>query len=230
MPARNVIRTFVEDSYYHLYNRGVEKRLIFQDYQDYGVFLSYLKQYLTPPAELKPGWQRPSPKSVNDDLEQVRHDSRLRNFGSEMQLIAYSLMPNHFHLLVKQKTTRAVEHFIASLNIRYTMYFNRKYERVGSLFQGVYKAVLVDSDEQLLALTRYIHKQALSIESNIMKEVQPCSFGEYIGKRKTDWVHPEEILEYFSTANSDFSYQQFVKELMRQEIEDKKIEKTITLE
>jgi putative transposase len=230
VPARNVIRTFVEDSYYHLYNRGVEKRLIFQDFQDYAVFMSYLKHYLTPPMETEQIGKRLSTKAANEEIEPVKHDTRLRNFGSDLYLTAYSLMPNHYHLLVKQKSRRVIEHFMGSLSIRYTMYFNRKYDRVGALFQGVYKAVLVESDEHLLALTRYIHKQSLLLEDDNLREIQPCSFGEFIGKRKTDWVHPEEIMDFFSSSNYDFSYQQFVKEWVKQEIENSQLETKLLLE
>jgi putative transposase len=230
MPARNVIRIFAEDSYYHLYNRGVEKRLIFQDFQDYAVFMSYLKHYLSPPFENKHGVQSQNSDFEVDTPEPVRNDSRLRNYNSELQLVAYSLMPNHYHLLVKQKTLRAIEQFMSSLSVRYTMYFNRKNERVGTLFQGVYRAVPVESDEQLLSLTRYIHKQALSFEDDTIREIQPCSFGEYIGKRNTGWVHPEGILEYFSNTNSSDSYHQFVKERMEQDIENNKLFKKLTLE
>jgi putative transposase len=221
---------FAEDSYYHLYNRGVEKRLIFQDLQDYAVFTSYLEYYLSPPSDAKLGRHLPNSASAINDAEPVKNDSRLRNYSSEMQLIAYSLMPNHYHLLVKQKTLRAIEHFMTSLSVRYTMYFNRKNDRVGTLFQGVYRAVPVESDEQLLALTRYIHKQALSFEGNDIRETQPCSYGEYTGKRKTNWIHPEGILEYFSNTNSGDTYRQLVKEWMEQEIENAKLVKKLTLE
>jgi hypothetical protein len=88
----------------------------------------------------------------------------------------------------------------------------------------------VESDEQLLALTRYIHKQALSFEGNDIRETQPCSYGEYTGKRKTNWIHPEGILEYFSNTNSSDTYRQLVKEWMEQEIENAKLVKKLTLE
>ncbi len=91
------------------------------------------------------------------------------------------------------------------------MYFNKKYKRVGSLYQGRYKAVLVTSEEQFLHLSRYIHKQALRLQGRALLN-QPSSYKEYLGLRKTEWVHPEEILSYFSSSNPSFSYETFVKQ------------------
>jgi len=91
-----------------------------------------------------------------------------------------------------------------SLGTRYTMYFNRKYKRVGSLYQGVYKAVEVDSEEYLLYLSKYIHYQTLVID-------YPSSFEDYVGRRKTDWINTDVILSYFSKKNDRNSYEAFVK-------------------
>lgn len=101
-----------------------------------------------------------------------------------------------------------------SLATRYTAYFNRKYKRVGSLYQGVYRAVLITQEEQYLHLSRYIHRQALilRLQGETLQEQQPCSFLEYLGRRKTEWVHPEEILSYFSKTNPSISYKNFVKQ------------------
>jgi hypothetical protein len=91
------------------------------------------------------------------------------------------------------------------------LYFNKKYERTGPLFQGTYKAVLVDYDSQFLELTRYIHKQALSLQGVTLQGDQPSSYPEYIGKRKTPWIHPEDVLAHFSNANPSTLYETFVK-------------------
>src|SRR3990172_5725375 len=136
MPARNKVKDYLPNGYYHLYNRGVEKRTIFVDHQDEAVLLSYLKEYL-------------SPKNVGD-LTKIISDSnssskekseaakllRMNNFVEEIDLLAYCLMPNHFHLLVKQDSARGIEKFMRSLATRYVQYFNHRHEkRVGGLFQ-----------------------------------------------------------------------------------------------
>jgi putative transposase len=210
MPAKNRKKLYVENTFYHIYNRGVEKRKTFQDKQDYGVFLSYLKDYLLPKDNDLLQTTLADPQIPWSEKDKILKLLRLNNFHGEITLIAYCLMPNHFHLLVKQKGSDSIDKFMNSLCTRYTMYFNRKYKRVGSLYQGPYKAVPIETDEQLLHLTRYIHKQAFPQGQAL--QAQPCSYLEYLGQRKTKWVRPEEILGYFSKQNPKTSYQLFVEQ------------------
>lgn len=211
MPARNSRKQYVENSYYHIYNRGVEKRLIFLDGQDREVCLSYLKEYLLPKNE-KELYKRLSEDSTSyKEKDKILKLLRLNNFAEEIILISYTLMPNHFHFAIKQKKVGSIDKFMNSLGTRYTMYFNSKYKRVGSLYQGVYKAVLVKTDEQLLHLTRYIHKQALASQGEALQE-RPSSYPEFLGLRKTEWVHPEEVLSFFSENNPALSYKSFVEQ------------------
>lgn len=211
MPAKNRIKQYIENSYYHIYNRGVEKRIIFLDQQDVAVFLSYLKEYLLPKYNDKLSQILTNPAATPQEKDQALRALRLNNFSNEITLLAYCLMPNHFHFLIRQKNPGSIDGFMNSLCTRYTMYFNKKYKRVGALYQGVYKAVLIVTDEQLLHLSRYIHQQA--INSNLEQEIQPCSYGEYLKRRETDWIKPEEILNYFSQTNPSLSYQSFIKEV-----------------
>ena len=213
MPPKNSLKEYLEGGYYHIYNRGVEKRIIFQDQQDYSVFLSYLKEYLLPKNEKALLDSLGKPDVPWSEKDKIIKALKLSNFSEEISLLVYTLMPNHFHFLIKQIEKDSIDRFLSSIGIRYSMYFNRKYKRVGSLFQGVYKAVLVSSDEQLIELSRYIHKQALDIKSNLqgetlqIREVQPTSYGDYMGIRKTQWIKPEEILNMFYKKNPRLSYQ-----------------------
>ena len=143
---------------------------------------------------------------------------RLNNFADEIILLAYCLMPNHFHFFIKQKNALSIDKFMQSFGTRYTMYFNRKYKRVGFLYQDTYKGVLIDDEQQFIYLSKYIHKQAF-IHSGLQgrtlqgwEQPQPCSYPEYLGQRKTEWIHPEEVLAYFSKINPKLSYQSFVEE------------------
>jgi putative transposase len=215
MPAKNSSKTYIENSYYHIYNRGIEKKNIFLDKQDYGVFLSFIKSYVLPidEQELRLNLVNPNVSSIERD--RILKTLQRNNFSGEITLNAYCLMPNHFHLLIHQQTETAIDKFMNSLATRYTMYFNRKYLRVGPLYQSVYKAVLVTTDEQLLHLTRYIHKNPtyLAFQGVALEAIpQPSSYPEYLGLRKTEWVHPEEILKYFSKTNPHNSYKSFVAE------------------
>lgn len=221
MPARNRTKQYIEDGYYHIYNRGVEKRLIFIDEQDYAVFLSYLKTYLIPKGEDDLLGRLSDPNISYIEKDNILKLFRLNNFYTEIILLAYCLMPNHFHFFIKQKSSMSMDKFMQSLGTRYTMYFNRKYKRVGSLYQDTYKAVSIETDEQLVYLSKYIHKQVIlhqfpkgadSKGRTLRALEQPSSYPEYLGKRKTEWVHPEEVLGHFSKTNPKLTYKAFVEE------------------
>ncbi len=214
MPAKNSIKFYADNGYYHIYNRGVEKRLIFQDDQDYAVFLSYLKDYLLPKNIAELTNRLTNPDTSYKEKNKILKLLRLNNFAEEITLIAYCLMPNHFHFFIKQKSALSIDKFMQSLCTRYTMYFNRKYQRVGTLFQAVYKAILIENDIYFLHLSRYIHKQALASQGETLQGYgkQPSSYPEYLGKRKTVWIHPEEILSFFSKNNPLLSYKNFIEE------------------
>src|SRR3989344_7983322 len=125
MPGKNVVKVYVENGYYHIYNRGVEKRTIFLDQKDYSVFLRFLKEYLLPPDHpnlLK--FRQLTPK---------RHP--INCFG-EIRLLAYCLMQNHFHLFVKLIKKDALKKFMKALLTNYSMYFNHRYDRVGPLYRS----------------------------------------------------------------------------------------------
>ena len=195
MPAKNTVKQFVEEGFYHIYNRGVEKRDIFLDQQDYAVFLSYLKRYLDP------------------DLGSDPH-----SIADEVDLLAFCLMPNYFHLLVKQHTLYGITKLIRAVCTNYVMYFNKKYDRVGTLFQCKYKGILIDNDIYLLHLSRYIHLNPLGIGSDpkMDPKIYPySSYRDYLGKKKAKWLKPDTVLSFFKTARKTslrdyFSYESFV--------------------
>jgi len=233
MPGKNTIKTYQDHAYYHLYNRGVNKQLIFRDDQDYNVFLSYLKTYL----ELKD--EKALQQVIANENAPWREKAqaikllRLNNFFGSIILVAYCLMPNHFHFLVKQTDADTIDRFMNSLCTRYTMYFNRKYKWVGTIFQSVYKAVQIISDDQLLYITRYIHRNPLikylaskglplrswkkekEVSSRLLSTYQYSSYPNYLGIRQADWVNPKEILDNFGTYKQ--TYQSFVEDTDQEE-------------
>lgn len=213
MASKNSVKTYIKNAYYHIYNRGVEKRNIFLDQQDYSVFLSYIQTYLIP-KDMKTLQAILSSKiSSNKEKDTAIKQLKLKNYSNSIELLCYALMSNHFHLLVKQNEM-AINFFMNSLGTRYVMYFNRKYKRTGVLFQDVYKAVLIESEDQLLHLSRYIHTnpiRALKLTSTQWQEAPyPCSIAEYVGKRKTNWIKSTTILNYFSKTNIHNSYENFL--------------------
>ncbi|MEI8232263.1 MAG: transposase [bacterium] len=210
MPARNVLKEYEEGGYYHVYNRGVEKRTIFADEEDYQKFIGYLKVYLLP-TNLQG-------LTLKDEKGRtVSPSRRLNNYANEIELISYCLMPNHFHLMLRQVTEKGMAKFIQSILTKYVRYFNKKYSRVGGLFQGVYKTVHVKSEEQFTYLTKYIHRNPLPdtpTRSHLegLREYKYSSYGNYLGLFKQSWVKSEDILSYFSKTNPRNSYQSFVEE------------------
>lgn len=210
MPSRNLLKISVEGGYYHIYNRGVEKRTIFEDEQDHKVFLGYLKEYLSP----KP---RPDDVVQNFTLRGTSFKGvprQPKNYHKKIELLVYCLMPNHFHFIIKQVKKGSMEGFMRSLATRYSMYFNNKYDRVGPLYQGIYKASRITSDTYLLHLSRYIHLNPAEYTKDLTGAFS--SYAEYLGLRKTAWINTKEILSFFNNAKSDFlksvnTYRNFIE-------------------
>jgi len=165
--------TFANGYYYHIYNRGVDKRIIFQDKGDYFRFLYYLRS--------------------------LRGSASSKEAEPLISLIAYTLLPNHFHLLIKQLKENGIVKFMHDFSTSYTMFFNAKYKRSGVLFQGKYKAVEVESDEQLLYLSAYINGNA-EIHRLAKAESWPWSSClDYLGKRNGTLCKEEEVLNGFGS-------------------------------
>jgi putative transposase len=200
---------------YHLYNRGTEKRKIFMQESDYDRFLVLL--YLcnsTKPVRI-------------DDLTQGRTLRELFTNDRDETLVdlcAYCLMPNHFHLLVREKTENSISHFMQKLLTAFTMYFNTRHERIGALFQGKYRAKHIDDDRYLKHLLSYIHLNPVKLIEPKWKETGITnhsraekwlenylysSFLDYSrkGEDRTERriLHTSALEEYYDcTAPSDF--------------------------
>jgi putative transposase len=146
---------FSEGEYYHIFNRGVDKRDIFMEQFDIKRFLESISEFnsLAPIGSLYEKTRvnkfgSPTPKKT--EAAQAR-EPRL------VEMICYCLNPNHYHLLVKQVSERGVQKFMQKVGTGYTNYFNEKYRRSGALFQGKYKAVHVKNNEQLLHTSVYVN-------------------------------------------------------------------------
>lgn len=185
MPSKNLIRQFAPDSYYHIYNRGVEKRDIFLDNEDYTVFLNILKRHLSP------------------ESQQDRYGRQFENLSEGLELLAFCLMPNHFHLFVYQHSDgEAFTKLMRRVAVAYTGYFNKKYHRVGPLFQSAFKAKRIESDDYLQHISRYIHLNPRSYA-----RYEWSSLPYYTGKSSAGWVRPGRVLEFFKNQKE---YMKFV--------------------
>jgi len=194
MPARNLSRINEDGVYLHIYNKGIENRAIFNDKQDFHVFVGFLEEYLSTPKDAE------ATKTVfqvhGKTFKGTPHQPK--NYFNQIELIAYSLMPSHFHLILHQLTKGSAEKFLRSLSTRYSIYFNKKYDRSGVLFSGPYKSVKVELKPSLFYLVRFIHQGSLY-----------SSAAEYLDS-KSSWVNPEVVLNLLRYKN--IGYQNFVED------------------
>lgn len=158
--ARNI--SISVDEYYHVYNRGTDKRVTFQDEYDYKRFMVLL--YLCNGTNAIDLREHYSEGSTFGDVLYFRHGEKLVDIG------AYCLMPNHFHLLLREIKEGGISSFMQKLSTGYTMYFNKRNERTGSLFEGRFKAKHADTDEYLKYLFSYIHLNPLKLNDPDWKE------------------------------------------------------------
>lgn len=220
MPSKNSIKIPIENGFYHIYNRGVNKQRIFTSPEDYSVFLNYLKEALSPVPDA------PILKKFEVEINGftfVKPKRLPKNFVGEIELIAYALMPNHFHLLIKQSKKQSMQTFMRSIATRYSTYFNKSHDRIGTLFQGVYKAAFIENESYLLHLSRYIHLNPSENFKNL--ESAFSSYANYIGKKETSWLSPQPVLDFFNSPTSpEFkkynSYRDFVEKLTSTQTSD----------
>jgi len=193
---------FEEDNFYHIYNRGVDKRLIFKTDRDRIRFINsfrLLNNFSFIPSHF--------------DFITFEPVNFLKPIEPYVEVAAGCLMDNHFHFLLKQYTKDGVTKLMRRVMTSYVMYFNRKYKRVGALFQNSYKGALIDKDEYLLQCSRYIHLNPTKIHSAI-NFLEFSSYPNYLGTKHASWVKPREILEYFGRESKGVnSYKKFVENL-----------------
>lgn len=147
----------IKDNYYHVYNRGLGKQMLFYDQADYVRFqfllLHFQSELVLPQTNrsVKHFLKYGTYKVTEDDLQKIID----RRF---VEVINYCIMPNHFHIALFSLDDNGVSRYMHKLSNAYAKYFNTRYERTGHVFQGTYKAKLVTSDEQLTYLSAYIHR------------------------------------------------------------------------
>lgn len=147
--------SFSEDEFYHVYNRGTDKRTIFLDDDDYFYFQKLL--YICNSKN----------RIILRDLLAGMSAYSVKRENTNVDIGAYCLMPNHFHLLLREKIEGGISTFMRKLSTAYAMYFNKKYKRTGGLFEGRFKAVHVAEDGYLEYLFSYIHLNPIKlIQSN----------------------------------------------------------------
>ncbi len=177
MPSRNVLKEDAPEQYYHVYARGNSKGKVFLDTQDYEQFIHLLKRYLSAQEARDP------------------YGISYPNFYNKLELIAFCLMPNHFHMLVYQHQQAAMPNFMRSLLTSYSRYFNKKYQRSGSLFESRYKASRISDEAYLEHISRYIHLNPRQWRSH-----EYSSLKYYLQQNEETWIRPKRSLELFAST------------------------------
>lgn len=201
---------------YHIYNRGVEKRKIFLEDRDYKRFIRNLIIF----NDIK--------AVTNIEHKNIEQIAINREFL--VDVLAFCLMPNHFHLLLRQVTENGITKFMRKIGTGYANYFNVKYARVGALFQGKFKSVLIDNESQFIYIPHYIHLNPIDLimpewrEKNLSKprlamnflnSYKWSSYSDYTGKPRFTLVINKDILgEYFSGTEGYYNdLESFIKDL-----------------
>jgi len=205
MPIRTV--PLITEEIYHIVNRGVGQMPIFKNAHDYKRFIKTFQYYQHQNVPIKlSGFLK---FSLADRQKNIL---RLDKTGSFLvKIIAFCLMPNHYHFLLKQSINDGILNFIRLTTNSYSKYFNTKYERKGSMFEGRFRAVRVESEEQLLHLSRYIHLNPYS--GYLVKDFKAVfsypysSLSEYLNLSETAICQKETVRSYFKTPKA---YKKFI--------------------
>lgn len=198
--------------YYHVYNRGVDKREIFSSVYDFERFLRGVEEFNTA-----------DPIGSLYELS-IKKRSKIKlgapgaNVEKLVNVMAYCLNPNHFHFILQQKQNDGISKFMLKVAGGYGWYFNNRYKRSGSLFQGRFKAILIDSNEYLLHLSAYINLNNY-VHGISNKSKFRSSWDAYIKKRKDyDFLEKTVILNQFSSVGR---YKDFMEKSLKIILENK---------
>jgi len=192
---------------YHVYNRGVEKRPIFLTKWDYARFLDLTNYYRFISCPVKYSYFKSLSREEREKILKRLEDSAEK----WVDILAFCLMPNHIHFLLKQLKDNGISKFMAKIQNSFSHFFNTKQERVGHLFQGNFKAKRVESDEQLMHVSRYIHLNPVTaylISLVQLENYEYSSYPKYLGK-KGGFCDTDLVLGLFKDRNQ---YRNFVRD------------------
>ena len=196
--------------YYHIFNRGMAKQKIFLDKRDWIRFLFLILHFQSPITFINIG--RPVKQYVKHSVFNVSKEEKLEIVQKRyVELTAFCLMPNHFHLIVKEVEEGGIARYMQRVLNSYTKYINTKYKRSGHLFQGPYKAVHVSGNTQLLHLSAYIHKNPRELPGWKDKEMKYewSSYQDFALKNRWDkLIVPQIIADQFKDKDG---YKEFIE-------------------
>jgi len=199
---------FIAGEFYHVYNRGVDKRIVFSDQDDVDRFFQSMNEF-----------------NVVEPIGSIYENSFLKSqLGSEtpkfkkkklVNIIAYCLNPNHFHFILEQVEEGGISNFMKRLGGGYTNYYNEKKKRSGSLFQGVFKATHIDSNEYLLYVSAYVNlnDRVHQLGSETPKLVKSkTSWSEYVDPASKEFFCKKDII--LGQFKNKEGYKKFAKDAL----------------
>lgn len=198
MPQRKIV--FANNEYYHVFNRSINKEPIFVKQRNCDRAVETLNYYRfeNPPIRLS------YLLSFGPDKRREITDKLAKDAKKLVEIVCFVLMPNHFHFLLKQNLDDGISTFLALFQNSYTRYFNTKNERQGHLFQGQFKGVRIEDDEQFLHVNRYIHLNPYtSYVVSKFEELEKypySSLPDYLSKDKSQIWDKEIISPHFPTS------------------------------
>ena len=224
---------------YHIYNRGTDKRKIFLDNKDYLRFIHDLFEFNNENNVLNVGHFFNKNQYIDVGRQYIGKQREPRKLL--VQILAFCLMPNHYHLLLQPIKDAGASNFIKKINGGYAKYFNNKYERTGNLFQGKYKFTVVNNDAHLLHLPYYIHLNPLDLIApewrnkeiknygkaiKFLENYRWSSFMDYIGKKNFPSVISKKFLSEFFEGPENYKKEtlKWLKEMDLEEIKEVAIE------
>jgi len=201
----NVVLT--ENETYHIFNRGLDRRPVFLNHWDFVRAWKTLDFYRFKNTSLNLAKVLVMGKEDKEKFfSNLRKDS-----NKQVEVISYCFMPNHFHFLLKQKQKEGISTFLSNFTNSYTRYFNARHKRRGRLFEGVFKAVRIETEEQLMHVSRYFHLNpvvSLVIKECELGDYNWSSFPEYLGECQGIEICDKEIV--LSGFSSKEDYRTFV--------------------
>lgn len=217
----------VENEYYHIFNRGVDKRTIFLGEKDFQRFVISMNLLNDEQDGLMIKWrdyQKNNPqRAILSDF--LTSDVRKRN--PLVEIIAFSFLPNHYHYILRQIAEKGIERYMQKFGNSYTKYFNEKHQRSGALFQGKFKSTHIKSNAQLLRMSVYVNCNSEIHKIHSARNYRWCSFSEYLGESSEKLCSKRVILSHFKDKED---YRKYALENIRDFQESKEDEKSILLE
>ena len=210
---------FTVGGYYHIYNRGVDKRDIFVDHYDQKRFFQSMEEFNV---------SSPIGSIFQNSFRRSKDEKSLSGLATKQKLVefvCYCLNPNHYHFILKGLTEGGIVEFMHKLGTGYTRHFNEKYKRTGSLFQGPFKSIEIESNEYLLYLSVYVNlnDRIHQLDKGTGHVKSRSSWAEYMGTANESFCETSIILEQYGNVEA---YRGFAEGSLAEMIERKESERT----